>query len=184
MTLNPIAAIEKLINEHGSAAILRERLSLASDQYSALEGKVTELQTKTEQLEAQNEELRCRVEQNVAENQRLRNQLNENTAHGSKLSPDELNVLQAVAREPGHNHCGIAKASESPTKLPSFSFRRFVDADSSRGVGSPLIVTSGIPLRRGAGFSLHELCSNEPATSDQAVQRPPCLVRLGSDGIP
>ncbi len=35
--MNIFAAIEKLINEHGSAAILKERLSLAADQFKKLE---------------------------------------------------------------------------------------------------------------------------------------------------
>jgi hypothetical protein len=36
-----------LINEHGSAAILRDRVELLKDQYAATEGRVAEL---TEQL--------------------------------------------------------------------------------------------------------------------------------------
>lgn len=35
--------LEKLINEHGSAAILKERIDLANDKYAALETKLHEL---------------------------------------------------------------------------------------------------------------------------------------------
>jgi hypothetical protein len=35
--MNPIGYIEKLINEHGSAAILGQQLAFAKDQFSALE---------------------------------------------------------------------------------------------------------------------------------------------------
>ena len=35
--MNPFKEIERLITEHGSAAILRERLALAADKYAALE---------------------------------------------------------------------------------------------------------------------------------------------------
>jgi regulator of replication initiation timing len=37
MNLNPMNIIEKLINEHGSSTILKERLELLKDQISALE---------------------------------------------------------------------------------------------------------------------------------------------------
>ena len=44
---------EKLINEHGSSAILRERLELFSDKYSMLEEKNKHLTEKSEELETQ-----------------------------------------------------------------------------------------------------------------------------------
>ena len=34
-------SVEKLITEHGSAAILRERIALANDKHAALERKAT-----------------------------------------------------------------------------------------------------------------------------------------------
>ena len=37
--MNPIAYIEKVINEHGSSAILRERLDLLKNQISVVEKK-------------------------------------------------------------------------------------------------------------------------------------------------
>ena len=39
--------IEKLITEHGSATILKERLLLVADKYAALEKSLVECQTKT-----------------------------------------------------------------------------------------------------------------------------------------
>lgn len=42
--------IEKLITGHGSAAILKERIALASDQYAALEKKSNDLQAENERL--------------------------------------------------------------------------------------------------------------------------------------
>lgn len=53
--------IERLITEHGSAAILRERLSLAADQYAALEKKVTELKAENARLQTENSELQEQV---------------------------------------------------------------------------------------------------------------------------
>jgi len=49
--------LERLITEHGSAAILRERLGLAADQYTALEKKNSGLQAENENLRAQLEHL-------------------------------------------------------------------------------------------------------------------------------
>lgn len=61
MGIPVLAEIERLITEHGSAAILRERLGLASEQYAALEKKVAELQAEKERLESENSELKQKV---------------------------------------------------------------------------------------------------------------------------
>lgn len=55
--------IEKLINEHGSAAILRERIQLANDQYAALEQKAAALQMQVKQLQAENVQLSQQLQQ-------------------------------------------------------------------------------------------------------------------------
>jgi hypothetical protein len=54
--VNPLELFEKLINEHGSASILRERLGLLRDQYAAQERMCVDLQ-------AQNTQLQARLEQ-------------------------------------------------------------------------------------------------------------------------
>jgi len=56
--------IEKLINEHGSAVILKERLGLAADQYSILEKKNSD-------LEAEIQRLKTQLQQVEKENHRL-----------------------------------------------------------------------------------------------------------------
>lgn len=43
--------LEKLINEHGSATILKERIELANDKYAALERKLSESEKRIQQLE-------------------------------------------------------------------------------------------------------------------------------------
>ncbi len=50
--MNIFAPIEKLINEHGSSTILRERIALAQDQYTALEKKVKSLELQIEELKS------------------------------------------------------------------------------------------------------------------------------------
>lgn len=54
-------SIERLINEHGSATILRERIALANDQYAHLEKKLTDLQAENDRLRAENASLKQKV---------------------------------------------------------------------------------------------------------------------------
>jgi len=54
-------SIERLITEHGSAAILRERISLANDQYALLEKKVSDLQSENECLKLDNSKLQEQI---------------------------------------------------------------------------------------------------------------------------
>jgi predicted RNA-binding Zn-ribbon protein involved in translation (DUF1610 family) len=50
--------IEKLITEHGSAAILRERIDLAAQQYAILERENASLKLRISTLEAENNSLK------------------------------------------------------------------------------------------------------------------------------
>jgi septal ring factor EnvC (AmiA/AmiB activator) len=54
--------IERLINERGSAKIMKERLALAADQYSALEKKLSNADIRIEQLESENKKLHLNLE--------------------------------------------------------------------------------------------------------------------------
>lgn len=62
MELNPIKVlfdpIEKLINEHGSATILREHISLFKTQLTILKEKFTEAEARIKQLESENKNLK------------------------------------------------------------------------------------------------------------------------------
>jgi predicted RNA-binding Zn-ribbon protein involved in translation (DUF1610 family) len=55
-----LSLLEKLINEHGSSAILRERLILIKAEYEALERKCSDLQSKNGALQLEVEQLRSR----------------------------------------------------------------------------------------------------------------------------
>jgi len=50
--------LEKLITEHGSAAILKERIALANDKYAALERKASELEGVNIRLTRENDDLK------------------------------------------------------------------------------------------------------------------------------
>lgn len=56
-------SIEKLINEHGSATILKERIQLANDKYSALKDKASILEKENGILKEQNANLKSQLDE-------------------------------------------------------------------------------------------------------------------------
>jgi hypothetical protein len=68
---------EKLINEHGSAVILKERIALANDKYVALEQKLSVSELRTNNLESENQSLRLDTEKAHAQIRNLEEQLAE-----------------------------------------------------------------------------------------------------------
>jgi predicted nuclease with TOPRIM domain len=86
--------IEKLINEHGSANILRERLALAKEQYEDLEKKFLESQQKNKSFVDQIKLLEEENDKLKEENKKLKTKLEELTkTNGGKLSEPEENIL-------------------------------------------------------------------------------------------
>ncbi len=76
-------SIEKLINEHGSATILRERIALLNDQYSAIERQVVTLQQQVTNLQSENESLKLDKRQLQGQVVSLATKLSHNTnPHG------------------------------------------------------------------------------------------------------
>lgn len=62
---------EKLINEHGSSVILKERLQLFSDKYTILGEKLDSSNQKNEALAAENQSLKTQLDQTRKEIERL-----------------------------------------------------------------------------------------------------------------
>lgn len=58
---------EKLINEHGSSAILKERLTILKDQYADIEKAKAELQAKNGVLQSELDKERARADRLQAE---------------------------------------------------------------------------------------------------------------------
>lgn len=56
-----LSDLERLITEHASASVLKERIALAEDKYAALERKVKELTEENSKLQSENAELAKRV---------------------------------------------------------------------------------------------------------------------------
>ena len=70
MAIPILSEIERLINEHGSALILKERLALAADKYSALENESSSLKEENARLRLDYEECekqRCALEKKLSE---------------------------------------------------------------------------------------------------------------------
>jgi len=72
--MNIFDGIEKLITEHGSAAILSQQLAFARDQFEALERKVSDLQTQIGRFDAQLERERTEHKQAREDLQRLKDE--------------------------------------------------------------------------------------------------------------
>lgn len=101
MKLNPITAlfdpIEKLINEHGSAAILRDHVALFRDQLAILKEKFTVLETENKTLKTENQNLKT-------ENKQLKKKIEtyEKSNHDNLLDKAKVKILQLLATLP-HN---------------------------------------------------------------------------------
>jgi chromosome segregation ATPase len=112
--MNPIAAIQKLITEHGSAAILRDRLELASDQFSALEKQSIALNTQLTQAMSQNDILISENRGLKEEIQDLRKQIALNDDRKDRLDKECEDILlllfetnQKLTIEAASKHFGL-----------------------------------------------------------------------------
>jgi len=58
--------LQKVINEHGSSSILRERLSLIKDQLAVLQEERADLMKQINELQAENQQLKKEIEELTA----------------------------------------------------------------------------------------------------------------------
>lgn len=84
--MNLLDGLEKLINEHGSATILKERIALANDRYSILEEKVAVLQKNNEALGAEKKNLQAGLEQEKQKVRRLEDELSKQNTSSNKFT--------------------------------------------------------------------------------------------------
>ena len=69
--MGPIELIEKLINEHGSAQILRERLELVKAQTTEIERARSQAEATAKQLQAELHDTQAKLKEAQAQLQRL-----------------------------------------------------------------------------------------------------------------
>src|SRR5688500_18162519 len=87
--------LEKLITEHGSAAILKERIALANDKYAALEKKLFDSELKTKQLESEKQRFELDNFKLKEQVRNLEQQLTER--HGQRLEDIREKLLMALS---------------------------------------------------------------------------------------
>jgi alanyl-tRNA synthetase len=105
MTLNPITALseqlQKLITEHGSAAILRDHLALFKDQVVILEKKAALLESENAVLKTENGNLKTRTQQLTEENEELRRKIQsyDQPTHCNLLDEAKINILKLLFKQ-------------------------------------------------------------------------------------
>jgi chromosome segregation ATPase len=132
--------IERLINERGSAAILKERIELANDKYSSLEYKNSMLEEKLAMLQSENEQLRQSLEKAKSEVQEFR-KLTEQS-HSSRLEEIKEKILQLLAEHDEVNSSQISQALGYKEQVITFHLTELQDlsfVDCSYIINSPSI---------------------------------------------
>jgi len=109
---------EKLINEHGSAVILKERIALANDKYSALEHKLSECASAKMELESENEALRLNLEKAKIEIQNLK-KLSEQS-HGQRLEEIREKLLLLLSAQTDITSQQIGRSASINPQLATF----------------------------------------------------------------
>ena len=109
---------EKLINEHGSAVILKERIALANDKYAALEQKLAASTLRVSELESENQSLRADLEKAKVEIQNLKT-LSE-SAHGNRLEEIREKLLLLLSEHPDLTSQAIGRAIGTNPQLLTF----------------------------------------------------------------
>ena len=104
MTLNPITALleplEKLITEHGSAAIQEKHIALLREQLAILKEKLSVLATDKEKTDKENEKLKSQIQVLEIENKDLRQKVQEHEqSHSVLLDQPKVNILRLLFKK-------------------------------------------------------------------------------------
>lgn len=120
MSLNPITQLEKLINEHGSATILRDHVALLRDKFAFLEKENSTLAMEIEASKKKNAALKAKIavlDKDVAslrkENEALRKEKQtqkqhgvaghapQKVLHGPRLNDPQVRLLMSLFAKDG-----------------------------------------------------------------------------------
>lgn len=126
-----LSEIERLINEHGSSSILKERLALASDQYGALEKKLSEANGSNEKLQSENATLRLDLEKAQEKIRNLEEKLVER--HGQHLEEIREKLLQLLVAHSEVTSQQIASAIGKSSELVTFHLTEMENAKLVHG---------------------------------------------------
>lgn len=117
---------EKLINEHGSAVILKERIALANDKYAALEQKLSASELRVTELEAENKTFRLNLEKATVEIQNLKNITEK--SHGNPLEAIREKILILLAGQDTYES-NIHQAVGVGAQMAAFHLQELASAD-------------------------------------------------------
>lgn len=131
--------LERLINEHGSASLLRERIALANDQYAVLQGKLDAAEAEKARLNAELESARAEVAELRRHQAEVERQRHDKSARASDLSAERVAVLKAVCLNDGavvEQIAGIAGLSVQITQwhLDALSNAHYVSSSTELGM--------------------------------------------------
>ena len=85
--------IEKLINEHGSSSILRERILFWKERFEALNSELEELKIKTKSLVSENDRLKQTKKTLEIKVSELQAQIDAPTIHAENLPKEQHDIL-------------------------------------------------------------------------------------------
>ncbi len=114
--------LEKLINEHGSASILRERIALANDKYATLESAITILRSANEALNLDNSKL----EKQVRDLEKQLEQFARNS-HVETISKEQMDIL-LVLKQQGMDESEVIKKLGRSTEAVRFDLIELEEA--------------------------------------------------------
>lgn len=118
MSVPILGEIEKLIIEHGSALILKQRIELAREQYSALERKLAESEAMVLKLGTERQAFELETYKLKEKVRALEAELTERA--GERLDPLAEKILRLLAEENDHTAESIAQIHGIATALAEF----------------------------------------------------------------
>jgi len=119
--------LEKLINEHGSATILKERIELANDKYAALERKLSESQQLIERLEREKQVAELENYKLKEKLQILEQQLN--TSGNTRLDETAENLLVALSSQREATVPQLCRLLDISEQVATFHLEELGNAD-------------------------------------------------------
>ena len=120
--------IEKLITEHGSAAIFKERISLAKDQYAAIEKKLSDSEFRIKELESEKQRLELdnfKLKEKITG---LEEQLTE-TQNKSSLEEVREKILILISQNKKITDAQVAQAVGVGEQLATFHLKELEKED-------------------------------------------------------
>lgn len=119
MAIPLFGEIERLITEHGSAVILKERVAQLREQMELLEKKTTTLERENEELKTKTVTLECQIANLKQEIQRRDDVIQKHESHNGHLEEVKEKILTLLAANDSYTHA-IAQALNISSQVATF----------------------------------------------------------------